>query len=335
MSTIAVVVDMYNSLDFLPLTLSSVSAQSRAPDEVVIVDDNSSDGSREFAMAWAARQAFPVRLLHNSHGPSGSATLPLSLGLAAVTADYVATLDGDDAFLSAHLETLASLLDRRPEAVLAFGNADLFRTDPAQTHGTFLQWEWLGATGAVEFAPGAHVASAPDALRALLRGCFIPSCAYMFRRQTAIAAGGIDLDVGHAWDYSLYLKLAELGAIAWSRDVLALRRVHENAVTAAPNVSASWPTLLVLAKLWSQRETRQLDREHTGALATRLRHVTAQILYTAACNGPRSLFRTWRAVGRPAFPVRYLARSAASVLAAPAPAMSAPPYLASLSALGR
>ncbi|HET8650731.1 MAG TPA: glycosyltransferase, partial [Gemmatimonadales bacterium] len=54
-ATVSVVIPSYNSAAYLPGALASVRAQRRAADEIVVVDDGSSDDSRAIALEAGAR----------------------------------------------------------------------------------------------------------------------------------------------------------------------------------------------------------------------------------------------------------------------------------------
>ena len=122
---ISVVIPCYNAGLYLAECLTSVLGQTRAPAEVIVVDDGSTDDSCD-----VARQ-FPVRLLHT--GGRRGHMAGRAIGVAAAAHPYVAMIDADDIWDVDHLESTAALLDRHPEAVLAGSNARKFGTQ----EGTF------------------------------------------------------------------------------------------------------------------------------------------------------------------------------------------------------
>src|SRR5882724_6939837 len=99
MTSIAVVIPLYNKGLHIRRALDSVLAQSRRPDEIIIVDDNSSDEGP----AEVAKYADPrIRLLHRTTpGPGGYAARNLAIEHAH--SEWIAFLDADDAWTFDHL----------------------------------------------------------------------------------------------------------------------------------------------------------------------------------------------------------------------------------------
>jgi GT2 family glycosyltransferase len=117
MKVIAVVVT-YNRRDLLLEALAAVSAQSRAPDKVIVVDNASADGT-----AGAVRAAFPAvqlaELARNSGGAGGFAA-GMALALAQ-DADLLWLMDDDTVPGAGALEALLAVRDRMagPPALVA------------------------------------------------------------------------------------------------------------------------------------------------------------------------------------------------------------------------
>lgn len=111
---ISVIVPLFNARPYIAEAIDSILAQSRAADEVLIVDDGSTDGSRDVVMAYGS----PVRLLTQDH--AGPATA-LNLALRQAAGELIAFLDADDLWLAPKLERqeAALLADDGLDGVLA------------------------------------------------------------------------------------------------------------------------------------------------------------------------------------------------------------------------
>ena len=64
-STISIAMCTYNGEKFLSEQLASILRQSYLPDELVICDDKSQDGTTSIIEEFAAKAPFPVRLYKN------------------------------------------------------------------------------------------------------------------------------------------------------------------------------------------------------------------------------------------------------------------------------
>ena len=62
-TSVSVAMATYNGARYLPEMLASVAGQSRLPDELVVRDDGSEDGTVALLEDFARQAAFPVRIL--------------------------------------------------------------------------------------------------------------------------------------------------------------------------------------------------------------------------------------------------------------------------------
>jgi len=99
--TVSVVVPTHRRPALLRAALDSVLAQTRAPDEVVVVDD-AGDAATAAVVAEAASAApLPVRLVHLPGGTGASASR--NAGARAATGEVLAFLDDDDTWAPTYL----------------------------------------------------------------------------------------------------------------------------------------------------------------------------------------------------------------------------------------
>jgi glycosyltransferase involved in cell wall biosynthesis len=125
--TFSVVIPCHNAAGYLRETLTSALRQTHAPLDVLVVDDGSTDASRDI-VAELAREDARVQLLRTP-APTGGPSIPRNLGIAAARGDYVALLDADDLWGPEKLAHDAAFLARQPADVL-FSGAFTFVDDP-------------------------------------------------------------------------------------------------------------------------------------------------------------------------------------------------------------
>lgn len=113
----------YNGTRFLPAQLDSIARQTRPPDELVICDDASTDGTAAVARQHADRVPFPVRIEVNpvNLGSTGNFARAISL----CTGDVIALADQDDVWLRNKLEVLEAALRDNPTAGFVFSDAEV------------------------------------------------------------------------------------------------------------------------------------------------------------------------------------------------------------------
>jgi glycosyltransferase involved in cell wall biosynthesis len=120
---VSVALCTYNGARFLHEQLASIAAQSRLPGELVVVDDASSDASRDIVTAFATTAPFPVRSFFQ--GTNRGSTASFEVAIAACALPLVALCDQDDVWRVHKLERLAAALEEQPHAGYAFSDAEL------------------------------------------------------------------------------------------------------------------------------------------------------------------------------------------------------------------
>jgi glycosyltransferase involved in cell wall biosynthesis len=111
-SLVSVILPTFNRARFLPEAFASVRAQTWPHWELIVVDDGSTDGTRD--LVERARQEFdrPIRYVHRDNGGAYAAR---NTGLDHATGDYVAFFDSDDLWLPEFLRRSVTALDSQPE----------------------------------------------------------------------------------------------------------------------------------------------------------------------------------------------------------------------------
>lgn len=117
---LSVYITSFNQRAYLVEALQSVLAQTRLPDEILVVDDASQDGSQDVIRQYAVRHPGLIKpLLRASNG--GIARVRTD-ALEASTGDAVTYCDGDDRFLPEKLAREAAVLEADASTGLVFSN---------------------------------------------------------------------------------------------------------------------------------------------------------------------------------------------------------------------
>ncbi|TAN08201.1 MAG: glycosyltransferase family 2 protein [Rhodanobacteraceae bacterium] len=120
----SIVLCTYNGARFLEAQWESLLAQSRRPDEIVVRDDGSTDGTPALLARLRVRaeaQGIRVSIAGNAHNLGYSANF--AAALQGATGEVLYLCDQDDVWHPDKLATLSAAFDRRPELLLACTDA--------------------------------------------------------------------------------------------------------------------------------------------------------------------------------------------------------------------
>ena len=113
---ISVYITSFNKSFFISEAIESVLSQTLKPEEIIIIDDASTDNSREIIEGYRARYPDIIKVLHNYKNLGISRTR--NIALEKCTGDFVTFLDADDYYLPNKLESESNLLkDKNINAV--------------------------------------------------------------------------------------------------------------------------------------------------------------------------------------------------------------------------
>ncbi len=239
---ISVVIPAFERPALVQRAIRSVLAQHWAPDELLVVDDASSDDTAARAAALGARV-----ITHTQNQGEGGAR---NTGLAAAANEWIALLDCDDEWLPDHLDTLWNARDGH----ILVGSAALGTGDLPGDHRFY---GWPGRHARVLRGP-ADVAMPENKL--------VPS-AVMLRRDAALAVGGFRLRMPRAADLDMWVRMLELGSGLSVPRVTALYHVHEEQVSRLPE--PMWRAHREVIDTYRGRpwNTPGLIRRHEGVVA--------------------------------------------------------------------
>lgn len=219
--TVSVIVPVYNGASTLPAALRALQGQTRPPDEVIVVDDGSTDGSADVARRFGLAQPPPSRSAQGVEtGGAGEVPCPeraeggrdgvLNLrvisqsnagpaaarnrGAAAARGDILLFTDADCAPARDWVERMASPFNE-PEVAGAKG---VYRTRQRELVARFVQAEYEDRY---------------DRMRPLGTIDFVDTYSAAYRRDVFLACGGFDTSFPTASveDQEFSFRLAEAG----------------------------------------------------------------------------------------------------------------------------
>ena len=120
MKRFSVIVPSFNRADLLKQTLELVWEQTYSDYEVIVVDDGSTDNTREYLRSIASK----VRIEYQANAGPGSAR---NTGASVSQGEYLAFLDSDDLWLPWTLRVFSDLINRHSRPAILSGSVQCFR----------------------------------------------------------------------------------------------------------------------------------------------------------------------------------------------------------------
>lgn len=226
MTRVSIALCVCNGARFLGEQLSSLRAQSRLPDEVIVGDDASEDESVAIIERFSAEAPFPVRLIRNSTrlGVRGN----FEMAISRCADDLIALCDQDDVWLPEKLAVLAARLEDDESVVAAFSDASV--VDETLEPLGYTMWEHVG------FSAKRRKQMTQDApWRPLFKDPVVTGATLMFRRRLVDAC----LPIPDSWVHDAWIAqiAAAHGKILPVEERLMLYRQHSSNVIGGKRLS--------------------------------------------------------------------------------------------------
>ena len=236
---VSVIVPNFDYRRYLPERLESIAAQTWPIYELIVLDDASTDGSREW-LEQEARRRFPEARLVFNDANSGGAFQQWRKGVQLATGDVVWIAEADDLAAPDFLRTTVGAFDD-PETVLSYCQSRQMRADGNISGADYLAYV---ADLSAEKWRSDHVADGADEIaRHLAVKNTIPNVSgALFRRERLAEVLTAHFDriaqLPVAGDWLTYILCLERGRLAFSAQALNLHRRHARGIaisTAASN----------------------------------------------------------------------------------------------------
>jgi cellulose synthase/poly-beta-1,6-N-acetylglucosamine synthase-like glycosyltransferase len=229
--SVAVIVAAYNEAAVLEGTIAALRAQTAPPDEIIIADDGSSDGTAALLQARfgfvppplgaISAESSTVPGLRWLRAPHGGKARALNLALEHLRSDLMLTVDADTKLAPDAVAAMRQGFAARPGLVAATGVLAPHCEDGVSGR----LFEWFQTYEYVRNFLGRYAWGRQDGLL-LISGAFAG-----FRRDAVITVGGFDPDC-MVEDYELIHRLRRYGydnSLGWHSAVLGTARARTSA----------------------------------------------------------------------------------------------------------
>ena len=195
---LAVVIPTYNRAAILDRVLASIERQTVSPDEVIVVDDGSTDSTADVLASWESR--LPLKTIQQKNRGVSAAR---NTGIRAASGDIVAFIDSDDEYVPTAIGTLKGLFEKNPSAIVAFSDAELLEGAKVVT-ASFLRRRLL--TSGCHYDESGPTPRLIDPFRLVLEGAFMAT--FTCRKSALVSVGGYDENLSAVEDRDICLRLA-------------------------------------------------------------------------------------------------------------------------------
>ena len=223
---ITVVIPCYNQGHFLAQAIESILSQSHKNVEIIVVDDGSTDNTREVAGRYPS-----VQYIYQQNQRIAVAR---NTGLKHSTGDYIVFLDSDDYLCEGALAENLAYLQEHPEYAFVAGDFQYVNTD-----------------GSVITPAVPHRITRNYYLELLKRNYIGMPGVVMYRREIVEAVGGFNTSPRcyGCEDYEMYLRISSHCPVFCHPKIVASYRRHGNGVSNKPGLMLQ-SALYVLESQW-------------------------------------------------------------------------------------
>jgi glycosyltransferase involved in cell wall biosynthesis len=275
--TIAVIIPTFNRCALVERAISSVLKQTRPADEIVVIDDGSTDGTGDMI-----QKKYPQISYVQQENKGVSAAR--NTGIKQVKNDWIAFLDSDDMWLPRKLEYQQKALIQNPEYLICHTNEIWIRSgkrvNPLNKHRKY----------------GGYI------FDKCLPICVISPSSVMLHRSVFERFGNFDPDLPVCEDYDLWLRLCaflpvlyletplitkygghadQLSRSTWGIDrfrIQALEKIVTNPELAAVHKSASLKMLLNKLKIYLQGAAKRKKSEEVDIVQKKYEKYQSQLI---------------------------------------------------------
>ncbi len=187
--TVSVILPTYNRSEYLAIALDSLLAQQRAPEEIIVADDHSTDQTEQILARYGNR----IRVIRSEKNEGKPAALnrvfPLALG------SHIWIFDDDDVALPDALQAHTEYLRSHPEIDFTYSDKFVF-----EGGGDIWNRQAWHVDHMPVFPPEEFLIRTMESMHTLMQGMLIPARCYL-------AAGPFDAAIKRCEDHDMLLRL--------------------------------------------------------------------------------------------------------------------------------
>jgi len=215
----------FNGADFLPAQLESIVAQSRQPDEIIVCDDGSTDGTQAILKNFAAEFHVPISVHLNEKNLGSVKNFEQAIHFC--TGDVIALSDQDDVWRADKLELVETSFSKASSVGLVFSDAEIVDKDLKPLNRRM--WDEVGFD-----AQKRKLVGQGRALEVLVTGWTVTGATMAFRSEFVKLSLPIPDNIAMIHDGWIALTIAAVADVFAIEEPLIKYRQHERQQIGAP-----------------------------------------------------------------------------------------------------
>lgn len=289
--SISVIIPTYCREELIRRALDSALRQCLPDDEVIVVDDGSTDGTRRALKPYADR----IRYLWCENQGAGHAR---NLGVASATNGLIAFLDSDDEWMPHKLALQRALMAACPDLVMSFSDFAITRASDGSEERRYLGHWHRDPRSWDEILPErrafSSLARLPDGYedfqvhfgelyRDMARALYVPTTTVIVRKALAGAALHFDEDLPTFEDWGCFGRICGAGRVAFLDTETSWQHGHAGSrLTDADTLTRTTTRLALLERVWAADRdfvaahgeylSGLIERERRGRALQLIRH---------------------------------------------------------------
>lgn len=207
---VSFIVPSYNYAEFVGCAIDSLASQTYRSLEVIVIDDASSDGTRDVLRRYAEDPR--IRIVH--HDVNRGHIRSYNEGIALARGELIGLLSADDLCLRTDaVERQVATFDTDPGIGFVY-SACAFADEEGSVQWVKRPW------------PDDYVRSGPEEFCHLVFHNYVPASGTLVRRRCHEMLGGYDVRLPHAGDWDLWLRISTRFSVGYIAEPLYAWRIH-------------------------------------------------------------------------------------------------------------
>lgn len=210
---VSIILPTYNRADFLSRSVESVLNQTFSDFELIIVNDASTDSSKEVIDTYDDQ-----RIIYLEHERNLGGSAARNTGIKAANGSFIAFQDSDDEWLPEKLEKQIKIMAEAPVSV-----------------GVIYTGFWRIRGDSKEYIPGAaNQVKEGNIHLELLKGNFVTTQAVLVKKECFQKAGMFDETLPRLQDWELFLRISKFYEFCYIPEALVNSFFTEGSISSKP-----------------------------------------------------------------------------------------------------